>query len=380
MKPIVIIGSGLAGYGVAREFRKLNKETPLIIITADDGRAYSKPMLSNALGKGKTPVQLATATSTDIATQLDAEIRTQSIVTAIESDHHTISIDGETIEYSKLVLALGATPFQPPIEGNATDRVYSINSLNDYSVFREAITDKKSISILGGGLIGCEFANDLATSGYIVNVIDRNNWPLGQLIPEPLGIKLQQSLEAIGVEWYKNNTVKCIDSSEQQLSISLESGEKLLSDVVLSAIGLRTELSLAQQAGIQTNRGIIVNEKLESSAKDIFALGDCAEVNSFFMPFIMPLMKCTKALAQTLNDNSTSVSYPAMPVTLKTPAFPISVLPPAPAIKGSWEVEMSDDAVRALFKDSENQIKGFAFGGKATAEANKLALTLPSLF
>ena len=380
MKPIVIIGSGLAGYGVAREFRKLNKDTPLIIITADDGRAYSKPMLSNALVKGKTAVQLATAISKDVAKQFDAEIRTQSIVTAIESDSHTISMDDETIEYSKLVLALGASPFQPQIEGNATDRVYSINNLNDYSVFREVITDKKSISILGGGLIGCEFANDLAMSGYTVNVIDRNNWPLGHLIPEPLGRKLQHSLEAIGVAWYKNNTVKSIDSHEQQLSITLENGDSLLTDVVLSAIGLRAELSLAQQAGIQTNRGIIVNEKLESSAKDIFAIGDCAEVNGFFMPYIMPLMKCTKALAQTLNDNSTSVSYPVMPVTLKTPAYPISVLPPAPGSEGNWEIEVTDDSVRALFKDREKQIKGFAFGGKATAEANKLALTLPALF
>ncbi len=380
MKPVVIIGSGLAGYGVAREFRKLNKQTPLIIVTADDGRAYSKPMLSNALGKEKTADQLATSTCSEIAKQLDAEIRTHTFVTSIEPIAHTISVGDEVIEYGKLVLALGASPLQPPIKGNATDRVYSINNLHDYSIFRDAISNKKSISILGGGLIGCEFANDLAANGYTVNVIDRNSWPLGHMLPEPLGAKLQQAIEAIGVVWYKNNTVKNIDSNEQQLSITLENGESLLSDVVLSAIGLRAELSLAQQAGVKTNRGIIVDEKLESSVKDIFALGDCAEVNGFFIPFIMPLMKCTKVLAQTLNDSSTYVSYPAMPVTLKTPAFPISVLPPAPNIEGSWEIEVNDDSIRALFKNSKQQIKGFAFGGKATLEANKLALTLPALF
>ena len=124
MKPIVIIGSGLAGYGVAREFRKLNNATPLIIITADDGRAYSKPMLSNALAKNKTPEQLATATAQDVAKQLDAVVRPNTAVSSIDVDNRKVNLDGESIGYDKLVLALGASPVRLAIDGNASHRIW----------------------------------------------------------------------------------------------------------------------------------------------------------------------------------------------------------------------------------------------------------------
>ena len=380
MKPIVIIGSGLAGYGVAREFRKLNSETPLMIITADDGCAYSKPLLSNALSKGKTADQLSTASSEKMASQLNADIRTHTRITSIDSTSHTVTIEGEKVEYSKLVLAVGASPIHPHIEGDASKEIVSINNIDDYARFRAILEQNKSVTILGGGLIGCEFANDLANSGYSVDIIDRNFSPLAHLLPEAVGIKLHTALTEAGVKWHNRSTVKSINRNNDLLNIELENGNKLTSKIILSAIGLRANISIAQDAGLSTNRGIVVNTNLEASAKDVYALGDCAEVNQHFLPFIMPLMRCTKALAQTLNNNETAVSYPAMPVTLKTPAFPISVLPPSQGSQGSWIIEDSDDAIRALFKDDNEQLKGFALGGKATAEGNKLASTLPSLF
>ncbi len=379
MAPVVIIGSGLAGYGVAREFRKLDKTTPLLIITADNGGAYSKPMLSNALTKGKTAATLVTADADSMAQQLNAEIRTVTRVSEINSVAHEIEIGAERITYSKLVMALGADPFQPLLQGNGANDVISVNDLVDYDRFRSAIDGKQNVAILGGGLIGCEFANDLGGNGFQVDIIDRNPWPLGRLLPEALGRQLQQGLESLGARWHGEETATTVEQSANGYSVTLESGAQLEVDVVLSAIGLRPRTALAKQAGLTVERGIVVDQYLQSSAEDIYALGDCAEVAGLLLPFVAPLMRASRALAQTLAGNATAVVYPAMPVMLKTPAYPISVLPPPPDVDGQWDIHEEPEAIRALFHTPDGALRGFALGGMAATEGNKLAQDIPGL-
>ena len=160
MQPIIIIGSGLAGYTLAKEFRKLAPEVPLHIITQDDGAFYSKPMLSNALAKGKTAATLATSSAEQMAAQLHATVWSHTPVTAVDTVAHTVIARGETLVYDKLVLAIGAEPIRPPLSGDAT-MVHSVNNLTDYARFRERIEHASRIAVIGPGLIGCEFANDL---------------------------------------------------------------------------------------------------------------------------------------------------------------------------------------------------------------------------
>ncbi len=375
MAPVVIVGSGMAAYSLAREFRKLNKETALLIITGDDGSAYSKPMLSNALAKQKTAQALVTATAEQMGDQLNAEVRNFERVSAIDGESHTVSIGAEVIRYSKLVLAVGAEPFRPPIEGDA-DSLLSVNDLADYDRFRQMIEGKKRVAILGGGLIGCEFANDLSSSGYQVSVIDRNPQPLGQLLPERIGLELQTALNKLGVDWHGQDTVNRVNRNGEGFELLLQSGNKIRADVVLSAIGLRSRTQLAVNAGLAINRGIVVDSYLQSSVKDIYALGDCAEVNGAVLPFVMPLMIGARALAKTLTGTKAAVEYPAMPVALKTPAYPVSVLPPAPGVEGEWQIEQTDDAIKALYLDSEGRLRGFALSGTAVKQAPVLAKTV----
>jgi rubredoxin-NAD+ reductase len=379
MAPVIIIGSGLAGYGVAKEFRKQDTTTPLMIITGDDGRSYSKPMISNAISKHKTADQLAMADAKAMAAQLNAEIRANARVTAINSAEHEISLGNEQIKYSKLVLALGASPIRLPLAGDAAAAVLSVNDLQDYAQFRHAIEGKKKIAILGGGLIGCEFANDLANGGYQVHVIDRNQYPLGRLLPESVGVRLQQKLQNIGVVWHGGDTVKRIDHENGASKITLESGSVVVADVVLSAIGLQPNVELARSAGITVNRGIVVDQYLQTSVPDVYALGDCAEVVGHVLPFVMPLMRAVRALAPTLVGQPTQVNYPAMPVAVKTPAYPLSILPPAPNVAGQWKIDADGDNVHALYLNHTGEMLGFALGGAAASEANKLAGKIKAL-
>ncbi|MGA0114934.1 MAG: NAD(P)/FAD-dependent oxidoreductase [Burkholderiales bacterium] len=377
MNPIVIIGSGLAGYNTAKELRKLDPATPLVIIAADSAPFYSKPMLSNALASKKTAAAIALNTPEQMATQLNATVRPHTRVDAVDSAAHTLHIGNETLTYSKLVLALGADQIRLPIAGDAEGDILTVNDIDDYAHFRTAIEGKKRVAIIGAGLIGCEFANDLATGGYAVDVIDIAPQALGRLLPAEGGALLQAKLAALGVQWHLGTSVQSVARAADSYTVTLADGSTLQVDVVLSAVGLKPRTALATAAGLKVNRGIVVNRHLETSAPDVFALGDCAEIASLVLPFVMPIMHASRALAQTLSGKRAAVTFPAMPVLVKTPACPTIVSPPAAGSTGAWQTEAGADGVKSLFFGADGKLLGLALNGAATAERAKLAPQLP---
>lgn len=377
MDPIVIIGSGLAGYNLAKELRKLDKQAPLVILSADGGQFYSKPMLSNALATGKLPEAIPLGSAEQMAAQLHATVRPRTRVTAIEPGRHGVRIGDETITYSRLILALGAEQIRLPLAGDAADAVLSVNDLDDYAAFRAAIRDGKSVVLIGAGLIGCEFANDLAATGHKVDAVDIADQPLPRLLPPAGGALLRDRLAALGVSWHFGTGVKAVNRAGTQLRVTLDNGREIAADVVLSAVGLRPRTELARAAGLEINRGITVDRMLATSAADVYALGDCAEVGGLVLPFVMPIMHAARALAATLAGKPTAVAYPAMPVLVKTPACPTIISPPASGATGEWKIEAASDSVKSLFVDASGKLLGFALNGAATAERAKLAPQLP---
>ncbi|RPH65354.1 MAG: FAD-dependent oxidoreductase [Burkholderiales bacterium] len=382
MAPIVILGSGLAGYTVAREFRKLDGVTPLVIVTRDDGEVYSKPMLSNALAGGRSASALPTADAAAAAGQLNATVLARGEVASFDAASRTLTLaDGERLQFSKLVLALGADPIRVPLEGDAAGAVMQVNDLADYARFRDEIEHAEHVTILGAGLIGCEFANDLVASGRKVDVVDPAGWPLGRLVPERVGRAFAAKLGAAGIALRLGTTAQSVERrAEGGLRVRLSDGSPIDTDAVLSAIGLRPRTQLAHAAGLAVNRGIFVDLQLRTSAPDVFALGDCAEVAGQVLPFVMPLMNAARALAKTLAGEPTEVRYPAMPVVVKTPAAPLTVSPPAPGVEGSWRFAEGDDgSLEATFVDSQDNLLGFALLGGAPAVRQALTKRLPAV-
>lgn len=380
LPPLVIIGSGLAGYSVARELRKLDTERAILILSENQGDFYSKPTLSNALAAGKETAAIVSNTSAQMAEQLKATIRAPASVTTIDPANASLTLaTGESIAYSQLVMAVGADPIHLPLAGSGADAVLSVNHLDDYARFRQALEGKKVIAILGAGLIGCEFANDLVTAGYQVHVIDISTQPLGRLLPPGGGAFMQRKLEAAGITFHLDTAVQQVDRTGQGgLHLALANGETLSADMLLSAIGLRPRVTLAETAGMEVNRGIIVNRHLQTTRyPDIYALGDCAEVAGKVLPFIMPIMHASRALAATLAGNPAPVRYPAMPVLVKTPACPTIVSPPDPGTPGEWQVEEDTESLKALFETPDHQLAGFALLGSATRERAALTPRLP---
>lgn len=376
MDPVVIIGSGLAGYALARELRKLDVVTPLVILSRDGASFYSKPMLSNALASGKSAAQIASASAEQMAAQLGARIMAGTEVEAIDTARRTLHAGEVAIRYSKLVLALGADPIALPLAGDAANEVMRVNDLAAYARFRAAIEGKQRVVLLGAGLIGCEFANDLAAAGYRVRVIDPAPRPLGRLLPEAAAERVQLGLAAIGVVWHLGTTARSVSRAVSGLRVDLADGTALEADAVLSAIGLRPRTQLAQHAGLKIHRGIVTDRRLQTSAADAYALGDCAEVDGQTLPYVLPIMQAARALAKTLTGTATPVVYPAMPVVVKTPAMPVVVCPP-PALPGSWKLQQDASGIEARFEDESGKLPGFALVGAATARKQALTRLTP---
>ena len=376
MPHIVIIGSGLAGYTLMKELRKRDADLRVTLVTADGGSFYSKPNLSNALANKREAAALASASAAKMADDHGATVLTHTRVTAVDSAGRRVTTTAGEIGYDRLVLALGADPIPHGLTGDGAEAVLTVNDLADYAVFRDAIAGKRRVTVLGGGLIGCEFANDLAQAGYAVDVVHLGAWPLERLLPAEAGARLTEGLAALGVTWHFGRRAQSVVRERAGYAVTLDDGETLVADVVLSAIGLKPRTSLAAAAGIDVGRGIKVDRMLATSAPGVYAIGDCAEVDGQVLPYVQPLMVQARALAATLSGDATPVVYPAMPVMVKTPAHPVAVLPPPIAAPGAWQVECNDAGVCALNLDATGRLQGFALTGAETARRSALVREL----
>ena len=332
---VVIIGAGLAGWTLAREIRARDPARSVSIICGDAGDFYSKPMLSNALAQGKSAAQLIQTPASAQATKLDVHLRSHVWVEAIDAANHVVQTTGGDVPFGQLVLALGADPVRLPIPG--VGHALSVNSWDDYAAFRaklDAFTNAR-VAIIGGGLIGSEFANDLALAGHAVSVIDPGQWPVSQLIDAQQGLGLATALGQLGVAFHWGDVVASIEQASDAGAhrVRLASGQEIEADLVLSAVGLRPRTALAELAGLHVQRGVVVNGFGQTSHPDVWALGDCAAYASASakaaepkpLPFVLPIMGAAKAIAASLTGTPTAISFGPMKVRVKTPAFPVSV-------------------------------------------------------
>ena len=339
--PLVIVGAGLAGWTLAREVRARAPERAITLVCADAGDFYSKPMLSNALAMKKSPAQLVQTPALVQANKLGVNLMADTLVLGVDRAQQRVHTERGDIAYGELVLAVGADPIRLPVPGMA--HALSVNDWRDYAAFRqtldgvaETVQRPARVAIIGGGLIGSEFANDLGQAGHPVEVIDPGPWPVGNLVSEAQGRALQAALEALGVVFHLEDVTNSITPQGHGFALQLRSGAQVDADVVLSAVGLRARTDLAQAMGLVVDRGIVVDEYGYTSDAQVFALGDCAAYQSaakpeWFdgaarpLPFVLPIMTAAKAVAATLCGEPTPIRFAAMAVRVKTPAHPLTV-------------------------------------------------------
>lgn len=381
--PLVIVGSGLAGYSVVKEVRKYNTEIPILVITADGGEAYSKPMLSNAFARHHQPDDMIQKTADQMANELDIEIRTHCKVNAIDREQQAVEIEdvdsSVCVDYDRLVLALGADPRVFPAPGSERVGITTVNDLDDYRRWRSKIGNSGRVLLIGAGLIGCEFANDLIVAGFDVFMVDPAPWPLGRLLPKQVGEALLSALNEQGCTAYMGRTVSSYKQFDEGFIAVLDDETEVSFDFALSAVGLSPRTDLAKAAGLEVDAGIQIDRLMQTSDPNIYALGDCAQPEVGPLPFIAPLLAQARSLGATLCGKPTYLELPALPVVVKTPAFPLVVCPPPANTDGAWQVDSDNKGSIALYKDADGNELGFVLAGDRTAEQQQLAKSMPPL-
>ena len=348
--PVVIVGSGHAGLQLARQFHRHAPATPLVIVCADDGADYPKPQLSHAVSKRQSAADLIRKSAKEVALELKALLLTGQQVNAIDPERQVIQLAERELPYRDLVLAVGAEAWVPPVSGDAVDAIITLNSLQHYQQYQEQLVNSQRILIVGSGLIGSELANDFLLAGKQITLCDPTDRLLFSLTPDFVSERLHSVLAQAGCKFAFNTTLASLDRQSDGLLATFSDGTSIVVDSVVCAAGLRPRIALAQVAGLNVNRGIVVDKQLATSASHIYALGDCAEIDGQLLPYLQPITLSAQALAKTLAGEQTLVQWPVMPVNVKTSSYPVQL---------AGEVR-SDDLIWQLDED-DNGLTGQAF-------------------
>ncbi|QIZ77209.1 NADH:flavorubredoxin reductase NorW [Ferrimonas lipolytica] len=381
--PIVIIGSGFGAYQLVKSIRRLHPEQPITVICADDGSEYSKPDLSHVFSRNQQARDLVKLSGVQFAHQQRITLLANSTVTSIDTNTKTVQCGIANVHYHKLVLATGANAIVPSLETESQPKLLTLNSLGEYQRAQRQLQQAQRVAVLGAGLIGTEIAMDLAQSGKEVVLIDRANRVLPNLLPEFVASQLQlrmtqQNQHRGAIQFELNTELTRVISTEHGTSATLANGHQHQVDAVISAIGLHPNTSLAKVAGIEVNRGIVVNDLMQTSNNDVYAIGDCAELNGQLRPYLQPVVISANALANTLCGQPTVVSLPPMLVKVKTPWLPIALAGQTAVAEANWQIELDQAGMVAKAHGSDGELIGVVVTEQKVNAALPLLRHLPA--
>ncbi|WP_025563587.1 NADH:flavorubredoxin reductase NorW [Psychromonas sp. SP041] len=379
--PIVIIGSGFAAYQLVKALRRQNNEIDICIITADSGDDYNKPDLSHVFSKKQSVADVINTTAAEFAEQYKVRLITKTRVNEIDGFNKFIIAGEHKISYSKLVLATGATPFIPAIKGNAAQRLLTLNSLQEFAACQEQITSAESVLVIGGGLIGVEIALDLANAGKQVTLVEPSPQLMSRQLPEYVALELQKNLVQHNIEIKTACTVSAIEleaaldindttTKHGQMLALLSNNDHLQVDQVIVCAGLKPNTQLADQSNIKTEHGICVDAHLQTSIKDIYSLGDCAQFEGLVRAYLQPILISANALAKTLLDAPSAVNLPNIMIKVKTPTYPIQIGGVTCSNEiNRWIFDVQTEGIIAKAYNEQQKLIGFVVTAEKTAQA-----------
>ncbi|GAM76606.1 nitric oxide reductase FlRd-NAD(+) reductase [Vibrio ishigakensis] len=369
-EPIVIIGSGFAAYQLIKTIRRSDVDTAITVITADDGHDYNKPDLSHVFSKNQSVEDVITAKAEEFAQSQNLTLLANHVVSKVDTSAKQLVANDKAIAYSKLVLATGASAFVPPIEGANKQELLTLNSLKEFEQNRTKLADANRVMVIGGGVIGVEVALDLATAGKKVTLVEPNTQLMRAQLPEYVAFKLVQSLQDRSVRVITGKGVASVSHQGAATSVGLSDGSWIEVDQILVSAGLRPNVQLAIDAGIEVNRGICVDSTMQTSASDVYALGDCAEFEGMVRAYLQPTVISAVSLAKTLTGTPTQVKLPHAMVKVKTPSYPIQIGGRTDADSVSrWNFDILPEGIIAKGFDEQDKMVGFVATQDLTTKA-----------
>jgi len=353
---VLILGSSAAAISCADTLRKNNKDMEITVVGKEKTMPYYRPQLSHMLCNDEVDKKFFLKEETFYK---DNNINLVLGKEAIEIDRENKTVklsSGEALGYDKLVIGVGSKNFVPPLDGIELEGVYNLKFYQDLENINTYIKDKRNITIVGGGLLGIEAAWNFKEFGKKVTLLEFSDRLMVRQLNDKASAIVEKELQKEGINVFTQKSTKCIIGDGKVEKVLLESGEEIPTDVLMFSIGVRPETKLAKDAGLEINRGIVVKENMQTSDSDIYAAGDCAEVNGMCLG-IWPMAMQTGKLAamDILGKSAALVINP--PITILK-ALNIGVYSAGDISLKDEEIEQMDVESYRLFTFKENILTG----------------------
>lgn len=273
----VIIGNSAAAVGAVEGIRQVDREGKITVISDEPYHTYSRPLISYWLAGKVTAENMIYRNGCFYEKNGVTGMLGRKAVTVNIKGKKVELDNGETVKYDRLLIATGGKSIVPPMKGLDKEGVYSFLKFDDVKAIQQAAAPGKKAVIIGAGLIGLKAAEALLRLGLDVTVVELANRVLSAILDEEAGAMVQGCLEDAGMKFALNNTVKEVAGKQKVAGVTLQDGTKLDCDLLVVAIGVQPNTDVVQDSGININRGIVVDEYMQTSAANVYAAGDVAE-------------------------------------------------------------------------------------------------------
>lgn len=276
----LILGNGVAGLSAAKAIRERNKTCSIVMVTNENALSYNRPMLTKSMIAKFDASQIAIHDEQwykenniiNILNKNILEINTQEKIVKLEENIN--------LKYDKCIYALGSESFIPPIPGYEKEGVIAIRRISDTDKINDFLPNVKNAIVIGGGVLGLEAAWELRKAKCNVTVLELAPSLMSRQLDEKSGKFLEEIIKESGLDLRLNVKIDNIEGEGLVTGIKLEDGEVIPADLIVMSCGVRPNVKLATDSGIEVNKSVVVNEKMETSKLDIYACGDCAEFNN----------------------------------------------------------------------------------------------------
>ncbi|MEE9310298.1 MAG: FAD-dependent oxidoreductase [Cocleimonas sp.] len=320
--PIIVIGTGSVGVRFVHELLHLQPSIKIKVFGGEEQQPYSRENLSKMLAGDLTEDALHAGSrlpaSRGIETFLNNPITKIDKILNIATDSH-----GVEHHYKNLVLAVGSAPRMLKVEGNDLDNVFTFRDVHDAELLKSRQTASRRTVVIGGGLVGLDVAYAMTNHNTQVTVIENSSRLMYHQLDDHASVYLRLYLDDLGIDVHKQTKVTRIEGKKSVEGVVLDDGEIIPCDTVIISIGINPRLDLARQLGLKVNRGIVINDRLQTSNASIYAIGECAEHRGRYYGLVKPGFEQAEVLAKIFSGKTTRYKGSTTMSQLKVIEYPI---------------------------------------------------------
>jgi nitrite reductase (NADH) large subunit len=368
-EPLVIVGNGMAAARLVDELVKSSLGRYAIAVIGEEPRlAYNRVLLSSVLA-GETASHEIELRPASWWRERGVTLKYGSRATEIDVGRRELKIENdESIEFSKLVLATGSTPLRLNVPGADLSGVNTFRDTRDVDLLLTLAAQKKRVVVVGGGLLGLEAAYGLAKAGAPVTLVHLMDRLMERQLDAPAAQLLKSLVERKGINILLNASTARILGENTVEGVELADGKRIDAAAVIFAAGIRPNVALAKEAGLAVNRGVVVDDVMQTSAEGIFALGECAEHRGICYGLVEPAYEQGRVLARHLAGRDAAYPGSVVATNLKVSGVAVFSAGDFMGAEGSESIVLSD-ARRGAYKKlviADGRLTGAVLIGEVT--------------